>query len=151
MKRLLILLALALSACGASFQAKTPPGFVELDEEDSAYEYRAITADGLVLAVREIDHEPKGELAFWTRAIENQMRQRGGYALIDSRDVTCKTGQKGKQLRFGHDEGTKPYLYTVTVFVTDSTIYVLEAGGTKELMTQHEAEVDAAVTEFVIK
>jgi hypothetical protein len=148
---LLVIGSLLLSACGASFHAQTPPGFVELDEKDSAYEYRAITADGLVLAVREIDHEPKGQLEFWVRAVENQMRQRGGYALIDTREVSCKTGQKGKQLRFGHDEGAKPYLYFVTVFVTPSTIYVLEAGGTKELMTSHESEVDSSVTEFVIK
>lgn len=151
MTRLSALLLVLCTACGASFQTQTPPGFVELDEEDSAYEYRAIDADGLVLAVREIDHEPRGELDFWVRAIENQMRQRGGYALLDTRDVSCRTGEKGKQLRFGHDEGAKPYLYWVTVFVTKPTIYVLEAGGPKDLMTKREADLEAAVTGFVIK
>jgi hypothetical protein len=148
---LLVATTLLVGACGASFEAAPPPGFVELEEEDGAYAHRALSADGLVIAVREIEHEPKGELAFWVRAIENRMRQRGGYALLDTRDVSCWSGQQGKQLRFGHDEGDQPHLYTVTVFVTDDYIYVLEAGGSKELMEKHAAEIEQAITGFVIK
>ncbi len=142
---------LLLAGCGVSFEAATPPGFVELDEADSAYAYRAMTADGLVIAAREMDHEPKGELDFWVRAVENRLRQRGGYALLETRPITCRSGQTGKQLRFGHDEGSRPHLYTVSVFVTDDTIYVIEAGGTKELMEKHADQVDWAVQNFVIR
>ena len=142
---------LLLAGCGTSFEAATPPGFVELDEPDGEYAYRAMTADGLVIAAREIDHEPKGELDFWVRAIENRLRQRGGYALLETRQVTCRSGQTGKQLRFGHDEGSRPHLYAVSVFVTEDTIYVIEAGGTKELMEKHAEQVDWAVQNFVIR
>ena len=150
-RTLLVLSTVLLSACGASFEATTPPGFVVLEEEESPYAHRALNADGLVIAVREIEHEPQGELAFWVRAIENRMRQRGGYALLDTRDVSCRSGHKGKQLRFGHDEGDQPHLYTVTIFVSEDYIYVLEAGGTKELMEKHVADVDKAIAGFVIK
>jgi len=142
---------LLLVGCGHTFEAATPPGFVELDEADSVYAYRAMTADGLVIAVREIEHEPKGELAFWVRAIENRLRQRGGYALLETRSVNCRSGQTGKQLRFGHDEGSRPHLYTVSVFVTDDTIYVIEAGGTKKLMEKHTDQVDWSVKNFAIQ
>ena len=150
-RALLAAATLVLAGCGASFEAVTPAGFVELEEEDGAYAHRALSADGLALAVREIEHEPQGELAFWVRAIENRMRQRGGYALLDTRDVSCRSGQQGKQLRFGHDEGSQPHLYYVTLFVTDDTLYLLEAGGTKKLMQEHAAEVEQAVTGFVIR
>ena len=142
---------LLLGGCGTSFEAATPPGFVELDEADSAYAYRAMTADGLVIAVREIEHEPQGELSFWARAIENRLRQRGGYALLDTRSITCRSGQTGTQLHFGHDEGSRPHLYTVSLFVTDDTIYVIEAGGTKELMEKHADQIDWAVKNFMIR
>jgi hypothetical protein len=144
----LVLLSAFAVACGQSFEAKTPAGFVELDETDPAYAYRATTADGLVVAVREIDHEPQGELSFWSRAVENEMRQRGGYALLAQRDVKTRDGLTGKELRFGHDEGNVPHQYNVTLFVTDAKLYVLEAGGTKELMTQHAKELDDYVTSF---
>lgn len=139
-----------IAGCGNSFEAMTPPGFVELEDQE-AYDYRATNADGLVLAVREIDHEPKGEMAFWTRAIENRMRQRGGYALIGTKDVKSKNGLDGKQLRFGHDESGTPHLYYVTVFITDDHIFLVEAGGTKELMNKHSTDVDTAVSNFVAK
>jgi hypothetical protein len=137
-----------LAGCGHSFEATTPPGFVELEDQTS-YDYRATNADGLVIAVREIDHEPKGEMAFWTKAIENRMRQRGGYALIGTHDVKSKNGLDGKQLRFGHDESGTPHLYYVTIFLTEKHIFLIEAGGTKELMDKNAAAVDAAIATFV--
>jgi hypothetical protein len=143
-------LLLGATACGNSFQAATPPGFVELEDQTN-YDYRATNADGLVIAVREIDHDPKGTVDFWTRAIENRMRQRGGYALLGSKDVKTAAGIPGKQLRFGHDEGNKPHVYHVTLFVTDDTLYVLEAGGTKDQIDRHAAELDWTVQNFRIK
>jgi hypothetical protein len=137
------------SACGRNFESKTPSGFVELDEE-SAYAYRATTADGLVIAVREIDHEPQGELSFWKEAVANELRQRGGYALLGERDVKTSSGLSGKEMRFGHDEGQKPHEYILTLFVTDSKIFVLEAGGTQELVQKNKAQLDAYVASFQV-
>lgn len=141
--------ALLVAGCGPSFELATPPDFVELDEDDSSYDYRATTADGLVIAVREIDNDPAGELSFWVRAIENRMRERGGYALLETRPVKSADGVSGQQLRFGHDdEGNRPHLYYVAVFATESNIFVLEAGGSKELMTKQAAQIEAALRGF---
>ncbi len=152
MKRTLccLLLALTTVGCGHSFEASTPQGFVELEDQEE-YDYRATTADGLVIAVRELEHEPKGTQDFWTRAIENQLRQKGGYALLGKHDVTTKTGLKGKQLRFGHDEGGTPYLYVLTLFVTDDTLYLMESGGTKELVERHREQLEWAIQNFRAK
>lgn len=141
--------ALCTIGCGPSFQLRTPPGFVELDEDHSAYDYRATTADGLVVAVRQIEHDPKGDLTFWLKAIENQMRERGGYALLETKDVRSADGVAGKQLRFGHDdESNEPHLYYLSIFVTDESIFVVEAGGTKELVTRHGAQLDGVLRGF---
>ena len=137
------------TGCGPRFHHPTPKGFVELPAERS-YDYRAISADGLVLAARRLDHEPRGELAFWTRAIGNHLRHTGGYALLESRDVKTAGGMSGVQLRFGHDESKHPHLYYVTVFVTDAAIYLLEAGGTRELMEAGAEQVEWAVHNFRI-
>jgi hypothetical protein len=140
-------LLLGAAACGNNFTAATPPGFVEL-EDQYAYDYRATTADGLVIGVREIDHDPKGEMSFWTRAIENHMRQRGGYALLGTHPVKNADGLDGLQLRFGHDEQASPHLYYVTVFLTDDHIFLVEAGGTKALMEKHADQIDWAIKNF---
>jgi hypothetical protein len=147
MKRYLWILAL-LIGCGPSFEAETPAGFVEIESE-SQYDYRAANADGLVMAARELDHEPKGEPEFWVKAIKNRMRERGGYALLEEVAVESGDGVKGTQLRFGHDEDSgKPHLYYVTVFVTEDALFLLEAGGTKEQVKANAAKIDRAVRGF---
>lgn len=148
MKHAFIIVAtVALSACGAGFHQPTPGGFVELEDQER-YDYRATTADGVVIAVRELDHEPKGEVSFWVDAISNHMRQRGGYALVSRKNVKTRAGLEGVQLRFGHDQGSHPFLYYVTVFVTDDHIYLLEAGGSAEQMKTRSKDVDWAVESF---
>jgi hypothetical protein len=121
---------------------------VELDADYDNYDYRATTADGLVIGVREVEHDPKGDLDFWVRAIENELRSRGGYALIESKPMKNAQGLSGRQLWFGHDEGQKPHLYMVTLFVTDGWIYLLEAGGTKEQVDKQRQQINWAVDKF---
>ena len=147
---LLAVLALALaSACAPRFTAATPNGFVALDDQQ-LYDYRATSADGIVIGVRELDNDPQGELAFWARAIENRLRNQGGYALLETRAIKSKDGVAGKQFRFGHDEGATPHLYYLAIFVTPKTIQLVEAGGTKEQMLAHASEVDFAVANFSV-
>lgn len=146
-------LLLLATACGSAFTAATPPGFVEVDDHhyDDRYDYRATSADGLVLAVRSVDNEEGGTLEFWTRAVENQLRTQGGYALLEQVDVKTRAGQTGKQLRFGLDQETTPHLYYLTLFVTEDRVYIHEAGGSKELMTKNAAQVTWSVDNLVLK
>lgn len=155
MTRLLCALALALPlsllACGRHFVPATPPGFVDMGDTYPDGEYRAATADGVVLGIREFDNEPRGELAFWARALENRMREAGGYARLDKRSVTSRTGVNGTELRFGHDEGKTPHLYWVVIFVTDKRIFILEAGGTKVEMEKQAPQIEWAFRNFAPK
>lgn len=154
MKTLIAVLTLSLgaAACGPAFEVSTPPEFVELEEEYSRYDYRATSADGLVIAAREIENESKGGAAFWLKAIKNRMRERGGYALLEELPLKSADGVPGTQLRFGHDEGSaNPHLYYLSVFVTEDMIYLFEAGGTKELMTAQAAQIDASLKAFRTK
>lgn len=150
MKRVFFAMALALSAsaCSRHFAPATPPGFVDMGTKYPDGEYRATTADGVVIGIRNVDNDPKGELAFWARAVENRMRERGGYALLEKKPVSARSNLTGTQLRFGHDEGNTPHLYWVTLFVTDKTIYILEAGGTKAEMEKQEAQINWAIQNF---
>lgn len=140
---LALAVALVVGMSGCTPLLTTPDGFVQL-EERTRYDYRATTADGLVIAARKIDHDPKGSIEFWVQAIENEMRNRGGYALLGKTQVKTARGLSGTQLRFGHDQGREPHLYYVVIFVTDGDVYLLEAGGTKVLVEKHAIQIDAA-------
>jgi len=141
-------LSLMMGCAGRSFFVAVPPGFVELQNQEPEYSYRATSADGVVVAVREIKHEPKGDATFWVQAIQNRMRSMAGYAQLETVEVATKSGLKGKQLRFGHDEKGEPLLYTITVFVTEKYIYLVEFGGTKEEMSRLSKNLDWVVENF---
>ena len=142
------LLLAALAGC-RPFKPATPAGFVDLSEKYEDHEYRATTADGMVLGVRAFENKPKGELAFWVKVIENRMRDTSGYALLDSREAKDRGGNAGKTLRFGHDESGVPHLYYLTVFVNDDHVFLLEAGGTKDLVEKHEEQIAWSITNFL--
>lgn len=139
---------LSVGCGGSAFYSATPPGFVELEDQEPDYSYRATSADGVVVAVREIEHEPKGDQEFWVQAIQNRMRERAGYALLATKEVATKSGLKGTQLQFGHDEKGQSMLYTITVFVTEDHIFLVEFGGTKEEMTRQAGHLAWVIENF---
>lgn len=145
---LALLLGCAAAGCGKPFTAATPSGFADLSDSYPRNEYRATTADGVVIGIRALDNDPKGEASFWLKAIENRMRDVGGYALLGRATVKNKAGQAGTRLSFGRDEDSKSHLYEISVFVTDDRIYVIEAGGTKAEVERQRAQLDWAVANF---
>jgi hypothetical protein len=132
----------AASGCGRPFQVKTAPGLVELDNQDPEYAYRAVAPEGVVLAVRVIDTNDRGDVEFWTRATTLRIHQLDGYALLGTADVKSRDGTPGRELRFGHDENGKPYLYTVRLFVAQGRLFVVEAGGPQEQVEHYEGSLD---------
>ena len=82
-------LAVAAFGCTHGTQFATPPGFVAID--DDAYDFRATNADGVVLAVRAMDNDPSGDLAFWSGAIDRRLRQH--YDAVDVIEVEAESGR----------------------------------------------------------
>jgi hypothetical protein len=138
---------LAAQGCAARL-LDTPPHFLELEEADlSEYDYRATTADGVVLAARRLEHDSErgGDLSFWVDVTSRRMREQEGYALLEQRDVKTRRGLAGKQLRFGRDDKGKTYRYWLTVFVTDDALYLVEAGGPEARFATREAVLETAI------
>lgn len=143
-------LAATLVGCGHPYEVATPNGFVDLEDryDDGDEEYRATTADGVVIGVRAWDNEPYAERSFLVRAIENQLRLGRGYALLGTKEVVARNGMKGTQLRFGHDEMTGPHLYVLTVFTDEDHVWLHEATGKKELVEKAEASIAWSISQF---
>jgi hypothetical protein len=135
------LLALA-TACGRPFDVKTAPGLVELQHQEPDYQYRAISPEGVVMGVRVVDVDKQGDLEFWTRATTLRMRELEGYALLGAADVKSRDGRPGHELRFGHDEHGKPFLYTLRIFVGRGKLFLVETGGPKKEVEHYQGQLD---------
>jgi hypothetical protein len=145
-----LVLAPLVGGCGAHFDLQTPDDFVELEDEHSGYAMRVTTANGIVIAVREIDNDPEGNVAFWVEAIKNRLRMNGGYALVEEREVTAASGQKGTQLRFGRDQNGTPFTYWLTLFAGEDHLHIVEAGGRQELFEPAEERIAQTVASITI-
>ncbi|MGH7296645.1 MAG: hypothetical protein ACRELB_17025 [Polyangiaceae bacterium] len=136
------LVALGATGCGRTYDVRPAPGFVKLEAEQKPYAWRAVAPDGVAVALRVVPLEDRADLEFWTHAVTLRMRETGGYALVDQRDVRSRDGTAGRELVFGHDESGKPFVYRVRLFLGPKRLYVVEAGGTKVQMDRYAASVD---------
>jgi hypothetical protein len=150
-KALTILVCLAASlacmGCGPGFTLKTPDGFVELDDQKE-FAYRATTAQGIVMGVRVEPNRPKGNLAFWTDAIDLKLRNIG-YTAAEAAEIKTKSGASGKQLRYKRTLYERPHIFWFTVFVTDADVYVIETGGDERDFTKVKDEIVKSLEGFV--
>ncbi|HEX3772643.1 MAG TPA: serine/threonine protein kinase [Polyangiaceae bacterium] len=139
-----VALSFAALACGRPFKVTTPPGFLEVHDEGTPFAYRAIAPEGVVAGVRviDLDDDDGGGLAFWTHAVIVRMREIDGYALLGESDVKSADGTPGRELRFGHDQGDKPYLYTVRIYLAQSRLFLVETGGGKGDVARYQASLD---------
>lgn len=145
---LVLALGAALSGCGHHFELHAPARFVELDPDVQArmgFAYRATSANGAVIAVREVDNDRHAGADFWVEAVRNRVRRAGGYALLSESDVRSADGTPGHQMRFGRDEQQRPYDYWITLFVTNDRIFVVEAGGRREHFETERASIEEAI------
>ena len=132
-------------ACARPFDIHTAPGFIELKQDaSSSYGFVATTPDRVVLSVRVVDLEGEAseDLAFWTQAMTLELRDVSGYALESTTDVRSLDGTPGKQLRFGHDEHGKPYVFWLTFWIANKRIIVVEAGGVKPTFEKYAPSVE---------
>lgn len=139
-----------LTGCGVHFELTKPQDFVKLDETSLSYRERATNAHGVVLAVREVENHPEGNLTFWVDAVRNQVRMLGGYALIEEKSVRSQNGQHGRLLRFGRDEHGAAFHYWVAVFVTNSRVFILEMGGRREKFEEVRPQMEKTLASFKV-
>jgi hypothetical protein len=139
----ILLAAILLASSCVSLQ--TPDGYASR-KQTGWHEYKAISTEGAVIAMRVERNEDKerGTLAYWTEASRKQMTLSRGYELQKEGEFTSGEG-KGRWMLFGHKYKGVDFLYLLGLVVDGRKIYVLEATGEKETF---EADVPRVVQAF---
>ena len=155
MKRSMLrsLLALTLALAGAApactpFHLRTPDGFARIADPQPSYDYRALSAYGVVVAVRAIPNRERATMAFWSEAVDRRLQRAGVYRPAGHQDVRTEAGQSGKNLRYTTGDPQNGGTYWVTVFVTSDWVYLVEAGGATSSFARAQAEVERAIRSF---
>lgn len=137
--------ALGATACGETVRMSTPSGFAEMHKQDH-YAYRATTASGVVVAVRNEKNEPEGDLEFWSEAVDTSVTSRG-YTRILEKQVESPKHRKGWRGVYEFGDGAAALRYAVTVYVTRDRVLVVEEAGPKAVVVKlDDALANAAKT-----
>lgn len=125
MKRL-ALLSLALAAgctptIGVVPDSGLPDGFVRIDRGD--FEWRAISAQGVVIGLRTFTHDPAGTLDFWTTVVRKELEGARGY-VFESEEAIAE----GRAMLFATPRPDAD-CYWIVVWVDAHRIVTFEAGG----------------------
>ncbi len=139
---LALCLSLPLGGCGKGFSIETPSSFAEIDAGN--FDYRATSAEGVVLGVRREKNDPHGNLEFWSAAIDHEL-VRHGFVPGVTRAVTTPSGLTGRQMRYSTTRNERPFVLWTTVFVDGKHLVVVQAGGDEAHFSQVEKAVDHAI------
>jgi hypothetical protein len=72
--------------------------------------------------VREFADDAKGDLAFWSKALENDLVEKRGYTLVEARDVEDAAGRKGREMLLEATAYGRPHRYLVTLVVIEKLL-----------------------------
>ncbi len=120
-----------------------PDSFVALSASQSwPYETRAVSADGVVVALRQEANPKSGTLAFWTQAITDKMTRDKGYTLAGSEAFTSRTGRTGRKLHLTRTIRGMEFIYLMAIYVEGQTVRIVEAGGRAEHVQPQMQELE---------
>ena len=122
-----------------------PPGSFKRFEQINTFQF--ITADGVMLKGREVENEPVADLDFWQDALKRHL-ETNGYVLKSEKNFKTKKNLDGCNLAFLIPYGTEDWMFMVTLFVEDDTVYILEAAGPFDRYTKIEEKLVASLETF---
>jgi hypothetical protein len=141
-----IFMALLPAAHCRSFQVTPPQGFAVYESESPIFvnEYRAITADGVRYRVRVVKNEPEGDATLWKQTLIKGLEKKG-YRILSSDSLKTDQGRTVQYVNSQLSAGGMDFLYLTGFIVDGRRIIIVEAGGTKELMSMHEKALQNSI------
>ncbi len=118
-----------------------PKDFIQVEKEDLGdYVMRNVSADGVVVALRTMPNMENGTLAFWSKAMINELTGRG-YNLVSNEEVKSTSGLPGSLLTFSTSSRGSEFAYVLGLYVKNDTVIVAEAGGKASNVKEVEQEI----------
>jgi hypothetical protein len=144
-----IALALSLLAPACTpFHLRTPDGFARISDPRPSYDFRAVSAYGVAVAVRAVPNREGASLGFWAEAVDRRLLRSGTYRTAGAMDVRTERGLVGKSMRYSAGDPQNGGTYWVTVFVTRDWVYFVEAGGAASAFARAQPEVERVIRGF---
>ncbi|MHC4512692.1 MAG: hypothetical protein ACYTGW_12820 [Planctomycetota bacterium] len=142
------LFGLALLA-GCAIHADVPDRFLKL--KNTRFEFKATSADDAMFWVRRFDGQEKdSNLDFWQEALTNNLVKGRGYTLVDSSEITTRSGLAGRAMVLEATVGGETQRELFAIFQKERlwggpSLYVAEYVAPKTLFDEYLDRVRAAI------
>ena len=144
----LIATALSVGTGCSHFSLNTPDGFATLRNQRPRFDFRAASAYGVAIGVREIPNRERANLDFWAEAMDHHLQRTGPYHAEGSAEVHTASGLVGRLLQYTHGDAQTGSTYWVTVFVVAKRVFVIEAGGASASFARARPDIEHAIQTF---
>lgn len=132
------------AGCAAPYVLEAPPAFKRYHDTRA---FEMITADGVLLKIREEDNYPRADLGFWRDALKGHLDARG-YAFKSERCFETQRRLAGCTLDFVVPRGAEDWVMSETLFVEGDTVFLVEVAGPFERYAAVEPELKRALETF---
>jgi hypothetical protein len=141
---MIALCSAALAGC-AAHTLTMPPNFVPFDKPGAqGYYARAVSADGVVVALRSQPNPKGATLDFWSEAARNELVEGRGYRFEAAHPVKSEGGATGSILAFTTETQGVKFTYWLALFVQGDLILIAEAGGKTEALVAKADQIQKA-------
>jgi hypothetical protein len=130
------------------FAINTPGGFAQLQHQAPQFDYRAVSAYGVAIGVRVVSNREHGNLDFWSEAADRYLQANGPYHAAGRVDVHGANGIHGRRLAYTYGDAQTGGTYWVAVYVTDTRVFLVEAGGNNDAFARARPSVEQALSSF---
>jgi len=139
-----MLVALVAVSCGPSYTITPPRAFKRFEK---TYDFRFVTADGVMLKGREVENYPEADLSFWVDAYKRHQAEIG-YVLKSETCFKTRRSVDGCTLTFVVPYGSEDWAFSETLYVVEDTIYLLEVAGPYDRYAKVEKDLQTAFETF---
>lgn len=126
---------------------RLPAGYVKVDPPWDA-RFKAVSAEGSALTYRVEQNPENGDLAFWEKAITNQLVEVRGYQRTAREEIRNRNGTPGVQMTFDYNQVGVEYVYVLGLYVRWGSVHVIEAAGPKDKFTTDQPEISKAIRDW---
>ncbi len=145
----LIIISAVLSICGCAGFEMTKPADFSAYRSDRDW-YRALASDGVRIRGRLVESRSHGSTAMWRSSAEHYLRKKG-YRFKTRSVITTRSGLKGSHAEFRYRYFGREFVYTMTVFVKEKYLGVVETSGEKDYYEKHRKELLEAIKTYRFK
>ena len=148
-RNLLITLILLIFLSSCSPTIKTPAGFARVQDPPSPYIYKAVSGDDVIVGVRKVTNNPRGNLEFWKDLLPKKLTYAKGYTFKNQEDLKTAGGLAGTLFTFttpGSDGRT--YAYLLFLAPDGDDLWLIEAGGPVETVRKYRPRILELIRSF---